>query len=140
MNTPPPFHYAFLVRDLNATRAFYGSVMGCTEGRSAPTWVDFDFFGHQISAHLGDPSLNPQNLGLVDGKKVPMPHFGAVLEWDAFHALAARLQGAACEFVLAPQVRFAGLPGEQATMFLLDRSGNALEFKSFRDPRQVFVR
>ena len=139
MNTPP-FHYAFLVRDLNATRAFYGGVMACTEGRSAPTWVDFDFFGHQISAHLGDPTLNPANLGLVDGKKVPMPHFGAVLEWDAFHALAARLQDAACEFVLAPQVRFVGLPGEQATMFLLDPSGNALEFKSFRDPRQVFAR
>ena len=139
MNTPPPFHYAFLVRDLDATRDFYGGVMACTEGRSAPTWVDFDFFGHQISAHLGDPSLNPANLGLVDGKKVPMPHFGAVLKWDAFHALAARLQDAACEFVLTPQVRFVGLPGEQATMFLLDPSGNALEFKSFRDPRQVFA-
>jgi uncharacterized protein len=139
VNAMPPFHYAFLVRDLDATRAFYAGLIGCIEGRSAPTWVDFEFFGHQISAHLGDPTPNPANLGLVDGHKVPMPHFGAVLAWDAFHTLAARLQRAGCEFVLPPQVRFAGLPGEQATMFLLDPSGNALEFKAFADPAQVFA-
>jgi extradiol dioxygenase family protein len=135
----PPFHYAFLVRDLDTTRAFYAGLLGCHEGRSAPTWVDFDFFGHQISAHLGDPTLNPDNLGLVDGKQVPMPHFGAVLDWRVFHELAERLRAGAVAFVLAPQVRYAGLPAEQATMFLLDPSGNALEFKAFRDPAQVFA-
>ena len=135
----PPFHYAFLVRDLDTTRAFYAGLLGCREGRSAPTWVDFDFFGHQISAHLGDPTLNPDNLGLVDGKQVPMPHFGAVLDWRVFHELAERLRAGAVAFVLAPQVRYAGLPAEQATMFLLDPSGNALEFKAFRDPAQVFA-
>ena len=133
------FHYAFLVRDLAATRAFYIGLLGCIEGRSTTTWVDFDFFGHQLSAHLGDPSLNPANLGLVDGKRVPMPHFGAIVSWDEFGALAARLQAAGVEFVLPPQVRFQGQPGEQATLFLLDPSGNALEFKSFRDPARVFA-
>jgi extradiol dioxygenase family protein len=135
----PPFHYAFLVRDLDATRAFYAGLLGCREGRSAPTWIDFDFFGHQISAHLGDPTLNPKNLGLVDGKQVPMPHFGAILDWSMFESLAARLRDAKTAFVLAPQVRFGGQPGEQATMFLLDPSGNALEFKAFRHPEQVFA-
>ena len=139
MRTMPPFHYAFLVRDLDATRAFYAGLLGCREGRSAPTWVDFEFFGHQLSAHLGDPSLNPANLGQVDGKAVPMPHFGAILEWDQFAALADRLTGAGVEFVLPPQVRFAGQAGEQATMFLLDPSGNALEFKAFRQASQVFA-
>lgn len=133
------FHYAFLVRDLAATRAFYIGMLGCTEGRSTATWVDFDFFGHQLSAHLGDPTLNPANLGQVDGKAVPMPHFGAVLGWDAFERLAARLREAGASFVLPPQVRFGGQPGEQATMFLLDPAGNALEFKAFRDPAQVFA-
>jgi uncharacterized protein len=135
----PAFHYAFLVRDLAATRAFYVDLIGCTEGRSAPTWVDFDFFGHQLSAHLGDPSLNPANLGLVDGKQVPMPHFGAILEWAGFETLARRLEAAGVVFVLPPQVRFQGQPGEQATMFLLDPSGNALEFKAFRAAAQVFA-
>jgi uncharacterized protein len=133
------FHYAFLVRDLAATRAFYVDLLGCREGRSAPTWVDFDFFGHQLSAHLGDPTLNPANLGLVDGKSVPMPHFGAVLDWKEFDTLARRLEAASIGFVLKPQVRFVGQPGEQATMFLLDPAGNALEFKAFRDPSQVFA-
>jgi uncharacterized protein len=133
------FHYAFLVRDLSATRSFYVELLGCREGRSAPTWVDFDFFGHQLSAHLGDPSLNPANRGLVDGKAVPMPHFGAVLDWQDFDVLARRLEVAGINFVLKPQVRYAGLPGEQATMFLLDPAGNALEFKAFRDAAQVFA-
>ena len=133
------FHYAFLVRDLAATRAFYVDLLGCREGRSAPTWVDFDFFGHQLSAHLGDPTLNPANLGLVDGKSVPMPHFGAVLDWKEFDTLARRLEAARIGFVLKPQVRFVGQPGEQATMFLLDPAGNALEFKAFRDASQVFA-
>ncbi|CAN5852977.1 VOC family protein [soil metagenome] len=135
----PPFHYAFLVHDLETTRGFYVGLIGCTEGRSAPTWVDFDFFGHQISAHLGDATLKPTNLGLVDGKQVPMPHFGAVIDWAAFELLAQRLADAGQHFVLAPQTRYAGLPSEQRTMFLLDPSGNALEFKAFRDPAQVFA-
>ena len=134
-----PFHYAFLVRDLAATRAFYIGLLGCIEGRSTATWVDFDFFGHQLSAHLGDPTLNPANLGLVDGQQVPMPHFGAILGWGAFEALARRLEEAGVAFVVPPKVRFAGRPGEQATMFLLDPAGNALEFKAFRDPAQVFA-
>jgi uncharacterized protein len=135
----PAFHYAFLVRELAATRNFYVDLIGCKEGRSAPTWVDFDFFGHQLSAHLGDPSLNPANLGIVDGKKVPMPHFGAILEWVQFETLARRLEAAGVAFVLPPQVRFEGQPGEQATMFLLDPSGNALEFKAFRAAAQAFA-
>lgn len=134
----PPFHYAFLVRDLDATRAFYGDLIGCPEGRSAPTWVDFDFFGHQISAHLGDPTLNPANVGHVDGQQVPMPHFGAVLGWDTFETLAGRFEEAGRDFVLAPMTRYVGLPAEQRTMFLLDPSGNALEFKAFRHPEHVF--
>jgi extradiol dioxygenase family protein len=135
----PAFHYAFLVRELAATRTFYVDLLGCTEGRSAPTWVDFDFFGHQLSAHLGDPSLNPANLGLVDGKQVPMPHFGVILDWADFDMLAKRLLAVGVAFVLAPQVRFEGQPGEQATMFLLDPSGNALEFKAFRAATQMFA-
>ncbi|HEY2927392.1 VOC family protein [Piscinibacter sp.] len=132
------FHYAFLVRDLATTRAFYRDLIGCREGRSSATWVDFDFFGHQISAHLGEPSLSPSALGEVDGTAVPMPHFGAILDWDRFEALADTLRAAGTDFVLPPQVRFRGQAGEQATMFLLDPSGNALEFKAFRDPAQVF--
>ena len=135
----PPFHYAFLVRDLVSTRDFYVRLIGCREGRSTPTWVDFDFFGHQLSAHLGDPSLNPANLGHVDGKAVPMPHFGAVLDVATFDTLARRLEAGGVEFVLAPQWRFVGQPGEQATMFLLDPAGNALEFKAFRGANQVFA-
>ena len=126
------------MRDLDATRAFYRDLIGCREGRSSATWVDFDFFGHQISAHLGEPSLNPSSLGQVDGTAVPMPHFGAILDWDRFERLADTLRAAATVFVLSPQVRFGGQAGEQATMFLLDPSGNALEFKAFRDPAQVF--
>ena len=135
----PPFHYAFLVRDLSATRAFYVDLIGCVEGRSAPTWVDFDFFGHQLSAHLGAPRSNAADVGEVDGKAVPMPHFGAVLDWAAFDALARRLEAARVEFVLSPQVRFAGQSAEQATMFLLDPAGNALEFKAFRHAEQMFA-
>lgn len=133
-----PFHYAFLVTDLDSTRRFYVDVLGCAPGRSSETWVDFDFFGHQLSAHLGRPLRDPANVGLVDGKEVPMPHFGAILDWEAFHALAARLQTAGVAFVLEPQVRFIGRPGEQATMLLFDPSGNALEFKAFRHPRALF--
>jgi extradiol dioxygenase family protein len=134
-----PFHYSFFVGDLDETRRFYGDLLGCAEGRSAPTWVDFDFFGNQISAHLTDDVPATRAAGLVDGIAVPMPHFGAIVAWDAFEALAARVKGAGVAFVVEPRVRFAGEPGEQATMFFVDPSGNALEFKAFRRPDDVFA-
>ena len=134
-----PFHYSFFVKDLGSTRRFYGELLGCPEGRSTDTWVDFDFFGSQISAHTTGAVTPVQNTGEVEGIKVPMPHFGAILPWDDFHGLAERLRGAKTSFIIEPRVRFAGQPGEQATMFLLDPSGNALELKSFRHPRGVFA-
>jgi extradiol dioxygenase family protein len=136
---PQPFHFAFFVRDLTSTRRFYGEILGCREGRSAETWVDFDFFGHQISAHCSGTPMRTENTGLVDGVPVPMPHFGALLSWADFHTLAERIRGAGVPFVIEPQIRYPGKPGEQATMFLLDPSGNALEFKSFRHPEHVFT-
>jgi hypothetical protein len=132
-----PFHYAFLVRDLASTRRFYAELLGCREGRSTETWVDFDFFGNQISAHVGTPAPAPGH-GHVDGVAVPVPHMGAILPWDDFQALAGRLREAGVGFVIAPQVRYAGKPEEQATMFFLDPSGNPLEMKAFRDPAHVF--
>ena len=137
---PEPFHYSFFVRDLESTRRFYAGVLGCAEGRSTDAWVDFDFFGNQISAHATAPPTPTQDKGLVDGVAVPMPHFGAVLPWAEFHALAERIRRAAIPFVIQPRVRFEGQPGEQMTMFLLDPSGNALEFKAFRHPENVFAR
>ena len=139
MSAARPFHYSFFVRDLDATRRFYGDLLGCAEGRSAPTWVDFDFFGHQLSAHTTGTVGVTEAKGQVDGIAVPMPHFGAILGWDEFHALAERLRSAAVSFVIEPRVRFAGQPAEQATMFLLDPSGNALEFKAFRHAEHVFT-
>ena len=133
------FHYSFFVRDLDATRRFYGEILGCPEGRSTATWVDFDFFGHQISAHTTGSVVRTEAKGEVDGVAVPMPHFGAILGWDEFQALAARIHAADLPFVIAPRVRFAGQSSEQATMFLLDPSGNALEFKAFRHPEHVFT-
>jgi extradiol dioxygenase family protein len=134
-----PFHLAFFVRDLSATRHFYAKVLGCREGRSTDTWVDFDFFGNQISAHTTGWVTPTQNTGVVDGIQVPMPHFGALLDWSEFSALAERIRAAGLPFILEPRIRYAGQPGEQATMFLLDPSGNALEFKSFRHPEHVFT-
>jgi len=133
-----PFHFSFIVRDLASTRHFYGEVLGCREGRSTDTWVDFDFFGNQISAHTTGSVTPTQITGQVDGVSVPMPHFGAVLPWETFHSLAERIRRAGLPFVMAPRIRFAGQRGEQATMFLLDPGGNALEFKSFKDPGQIF--
>lgn len=133
-----PFHLAFIVRDLESTRHFYGEILGCREGRSSGSWVDFDFFGNQISAHVGTPPAAADTRGLVDGIAVPMPHFGAVLEWEEFEQLAGRLREAGIEFTIEPYVRFAGEPGEQATMFLADPSGNPLEFKAFRTDSAVF--
>lgn len=135
-----PFHFSFLVRDLDSTRRFYSGLLGCTEGRSTESWVDFDFFGNQISAHVATQLPPTQPLGRVDEIVVPMPHFGAVLEWGEFHAIAERLRGSGVTFVIEPMIRFSGQPGEQATMFLEDYSGNALEFKAFRDEQKLFVR
>jgi extradiol dioxygenase family protein len=138
--TLPPFHLAFPVHDLEAARRFYGGLLGCPEGRSSEEWIDFDFHGHQIVAHL-DAGMVPRAHGNeVDGHHVPVPHFGAVLPMDEWRALAERLTAAQVEFVMKPTVRFAGLPGEQATMFLLDPSGNALEIKAMGDPRNLFAR
>ncbi len=136
---PQPFHFAFFVRDLVSTRRFYGDVLGCREGRSTESWVDFDFFGNQISAHNTGKPIPTQNTGLVEGVPVPMPHFGELLPWDAFGSLADRIRSAGIPFVLEPRIRYPGQLGEQATMFLLDPSGNALEFKSFRHPEHVFT-
>jgi len=134
-----PFHFSFFVRDLASTRRFYGEVLGCREGRSTDAWVDFDFFGNQISAHTTGAVSPTTNAEQVDGVAVPMPHFGAILAWEEFQALAARVRAASVAFVIEPRVRFGGQPGEQATMFFLDPSGNALEFKSFRNPEHVFT-
>jgi extradiol dioxygenase family protein len=124
------FHLAFNVTDLDRTRQFYGEVLGCSEGRSTDTWVDFDFFGHQLSMHLGEP-FPTARTGRVGEHLVPMPHFGLVLALTDWQALAERLQARGLEFVLAPHVRFAGEPGEQWTMFFLDPSGNPIEVKGF---------
>jgi extradiol dioxygenase family protein len=126
-----PFHLAIHVHDLTAARAFYGGVLGCAEGRSTATWVDFDFFGHQLSLHLGAPFVTT-NTGRVGEHLVPMPHFGVVLELPQWQALAQRLRDAGTRFVLEPSVRFEGEPGEQWTMFFRDPSGNPIEVKGFR--------
>jgi extradiol dioxygenase family protein len=135
-----PFHLAFPVDDLVATRAFYGGVLGCAEGRSSDHWIDYDFFGHQLVAHLAPGRGGRQASNAVDGHDVPVPHFGVVLERAAFDALAERLKASGVKFVIEPCIRFAGLPGEQATMFFLDPAGNALEFKAFADIGQLFAK
>lgn len=140
----PPFHLAFPVNDLDASRVFYGELLGCTEGRSSDEWIDFNFHGHQIVAHLAPNRAGDHGgdraTSHVDGHGVPVPHFGLVLGMDDWRALADRLEAAAIDFVIAPTIRFAGKPGEQATMFLRDPAGNALEFKAFADPDQLFAR
>jgi extradiol dioxygenase family protein len=133
-----PFHFAYHVHDLNEARRFYGDVLGCAEGRSTDTWVDFDFFGHQISLHLGAPFANAPT-GKVGEHMVPMPHFGIVLDGVTFGALADRLRAAGVDFVLPPNLRFAGEPGEQWTMFFRDPSGNPIEVKGFTDPAGIFA-
>ena len=135
----PPFHLAFPVDDLGAARRFYGDLLGCSEGRSAEQWVDFDLHGHQIVAHLAPDAVPKRATNPVDGEQVPVPHFGLVLSMDEWKALAERLTRAGTDFVVPPTVRFAGEPGEQATMFLLDPAGNALEFKAMADPAKLFA-
>ena len=136
----PRFHLAFPVRDLSQARAFYGDLLGCPEGRSNEQWVDFDFFGHQIVAHLSPNEAGDKEHNHVDGEEVPVRHFGAILSMNDWRALAAKLTEAGTEFIIAPQIRFQGLPGEQATFFFLDPSGNALEFKAFHDDSAIFAR
>ncbi len=138
MSDRPPFHLAVPVDDIGRARAFYGGVLGLPEGRSAQHWVDWDLHGHQLVTHVV-PGSGPVGHSDVDGHRVPVPHFGLVLDMADWRALADRLRAAGTRFVIEPTVRFAGEPGEQATMFLLDPSGNALEFKSFKDPEHVFT-
>jgi uncharacterized protein len=134
-----PFHLAFPVHDLAAARQFYGDVIGCMEGRSSPHWIDFNFFGHQLVAHLSHTAASNRSSD-VDGHNVPVPHFGVVLKMAQFDALAARLREHEIKFELEPVIRFKGMVGEQATMFFLDPSGNALEFKAFEDQSQLFAK
>ena len=136
----PLFHLAFPVHDLAAARGFYGDLLGCPEGRSSDAWVDFDFYGHQIVAHLSPEEAGHRNTSAVDGDDVPVRHFGAILPMGQWQALADKLTQAGTEFVIEPHVRFKGQAGEQATMFFLDPSGNALEFKAFGDLKQVFAK
>ena len=137
MNTP--FHLAFPVKDIASTRSFFGDLLGCSIGRSTDKWIDFNFFGHQLSAHVKPEELSQAHANQVDGKNVPVRHFGAVLEWQQWHELADKLKAHGIEFIIEPYIRFEGEVGEQATMFFLDPSGNALEFKSFKDPSQIFA-
>jgi extradiol dioxygenase family protein len=137
-----PFHLAIPVTDLEAARAFYRGLLGCEEGRSSDSWVDFNLYGHQLVCHLAPPDSMPSRIrNPVDGHGVPVPHFGVVLEMETWRTLADRLKQQGTEFVIEPYLRFAGQPGEQATLFLLDPSGNALEFKAFRNIRdELFKR
>lgn len=137
--TQTPFHLAIPVRDLDESRAFYGEVLGCREGRSDRSWVDFDLFGHQVVCHVVATAGTTSDNNPVDGDDVPIPHFGVVLSMERWHALARRLEGIPVEFAIAPKTRFRGEPGEQGTFFLRDPSGNALEFKGFRNLDDLFA-
>jgi extradiol dioxygenase family protein len=138
--TRPRFHLAFPVRDLAEARAFYGQLLGCREGRSSDEWVDFDFFGHQIVAHLSGSEGGAEAYNRVDGEDVPVRHFGVILGMPEWRGLATRLRAAGANFLIEPRVRFEGRSGEQATLFVRDPSGNALEFKAFTDDTMVFAR
>jgi uncharacterized protein len=138
--TQPPFHLAFPVDDLAAARRFYGNLLGCPEGRSSDRWIDFNLRGHQIVAHLAPEAARRRGSNPVDGEDVPVPHFGLVLAMDEWKALAERLSAGGVDFVIQPTIRFEGGPGEQATMFLLDPAGNALEFKAMADPANLFAK
>jgi extradiol dioxygenase family protein len=136
----PRFHLAFPVRDLAEARRFYGELLGCPEGRSSDAWVDFDFYGHQVVAHLSPDEVGHKSTNAVDGHDVPVRHFGAILTLPRWAALADKLKAAGTAFVIEPNIRFQGQPGEQATMFFLDPSGNALEFKAFARDEMVFAK
>ena len=132
------FHYSFKVRDIDSTRRFYSEILGCREGRSTETWIDFDFFGHQLSAHVSTNFPALDFCGKVDGIQVPIPHFGCILEKATFEQIQQKLESAEVEFVVKPQKRYEGKAGEQLTMFVFDFSGNPLEFKSFSDEKEIF--
>jgi uncharacterized protein len=134
-----PFHVAFPVSDLGKTREFYETILGCKIGRTSDKWIDFDLFGHQITAHLSPDDLAVVQANPVDGKHVPVRHWGVILEMDAWERLATKLQAQGMEFVIEPYIRFKGEVGEQATMFFLDPSGNALEFKAFKHDSAIFA-
>jgi extradiol dioxygenase family protein len=140
MPSVPLFHLAFPVHDLAAARRFYGALLGCAEGRSADTWVDFDFYGHQVVAHLAPEEAGHRQTSAVDGDAVPVRHFGVILSVEEWQALADKLLAAGTRFIVEPHVRFRGEVGEQSTMFFLDPSGNALEFKAFADPTRIFAK
>ena len=134
-----PFHLAFPVSSLIDTREFYESLLGCSVGRTSDRWIDFNFFGHQITAHLKPEEVQLAQKNEVDGDQVPVRHFGAILEWSVWEDLAERLKAEGIQFIIEPHVRFKGEVGEQATMFFLDPSGNALEFKAFQDQDRIFA-
>ncbi len=138
MNVIQPFHVAFPVRDLKSTKEFYTTVLGCSVGRTSDHWIDFNLFGHQVVAHLSPNEAKIVDTGDVDEKKVPVRHFGVILEWDQWHRFADKLNANNVQFMIEPYIRFKGEVGEQATMFLLDPSDNALEFKSFKDQSFIF--
>ena len=140
MSSRPCFHLAIPVTDIAASREFYGGILGLSEGRSAEQWIDWNFFGHQVVTHHVEVHPGPAGHNHVDDHEVPVPHFGAVLSIDDFHALAAKMKDAGATFVIEPYLRFEGQPGEQWTMFVLDPSGNAMEFKAFADDAMVFAR
>ena len=140
MNTLSPFHLAIPVYDLESCRSFYRNILNCEEGRSDAHWVDFNFFGHQLVIHYKPRSESEQHANPVDGKQVPVPHFGVVLRWSEFESLENQLKGHNINFIIEPYVRFEGLVGEQKTMFFYDPCGNALEFKAFRNPDQIFAK
>lgn len=135
----PPFHLAFPVKDLEEARSFYVNVLGCSTGRSSDQWIDFNFFGHQLVAHLKPEEVKAATTNDVDGDSVPVRHFGVILEWAEWEKLSKQLEGHNITFIIKPHIRFKGKPGEQATMFFLDPSGNALEFKAFKDKNQIFA-
>jgi len=139
MTAVRPFHLAFPVNDLASTRAFYQEALQCKVGRTSEKWIDFDLFGHQITAHLSPDDTTKPTQNDVDGKQVPVRHWGVILEWDQWNALAERMKERKTDFVIEPYVRFEGEQGEQATMFFLDPSGNALEFKSFKEDASIFA-
>ena len=132
------FHLAYTVTDLDSARMFYGELLECQEWRSTDTWVDFNFFGNQLSLHLGEVVKRSKTTSKVDDISVPVPHFGCVLNWDTFHNLADKLKSAGIQFIIEPTIRFKGIPGEQATMFFEDPFQNALEFKAYQNPSEVF--
>ncbi|MEQ8926542.1 MAG: VOC family protein [Fulvivirga sp.] len=139
MENLTPFHLAFPVNDLNEAHKFYTEVLGCKTGRSSDQWIDFDFFGHQVVAHLKPEEVSKNNTNSVDGEDVPVRHFGVILHWEDWEALSEKLKSKNIKFIIQPQIRFKGKLGEQATMFFLDPSGNALEFKAFKDNSQIFA-